>query len=341
MVDNIEPGKVRVAVIGCGSMAREHLEKILLQLDTTTIPVVSDPSDAAYDEFAKCFTRVGLQPPPNEKDLERLLQNYKGSLDAALIVTPHASHSAQARACLEAGLDVLLEKPMVVSATEAEELIAVRNRSGRLLVVAFNGSLSPQIRLASRMLRSGELGDILNITGATWQNWKEEKRGTWRQDPALAGGGFLFDTGAHLLNTTADLAGEDFIEVAAWMDNRNTRVDILATVMGRLKSGAMVSLTACGDTIPSCESQIWVYCTHGIIHTGMWGERLELQRHGEREPAAVKVPGSLGAWQQFLMVREGRLENPCPPEVGLRMAKLWDAIVESADRGGKIVHISN
>jgi predicted dehydrogenase len=159
-------------------------------------------------------------------------------------------------------------------------------------------------------------------------------------DPALAGGGFLFDTGAHLLNTTADLAGEDFSEIAAWMDNRGTPVDIRAVVMGRLKSGALVSLSACGDTIPSCASEIRVYCTGGILRTGMWGERLELQRSGEKELKPVKVPDSLGVWQQFLLVREGKIENPCPPEVGLRMAHLWDAIVESSARGGQMVHIS-
>jgi len=58
-------------------------------------------------------------------------------------------HFAQATACLEAGLDVLLEKPMVMTADEARALIETRDRSGRLLVVAFQGSLSPQVREAS------------------------------------------------------------------------------------------------------------------------------------------------------------------------------------------------
>ena len=49
--------------------------------------------------------------------------------------------------------------------------------------------------------------------------------GTWRQDPALSGGGFLFDTGAHMLNTIADLAGEDFVAVAAWLDSNDRPVD--------------------------------------------------------------------------------------------------------------------
>ena len=49
---------------------------------------------------------------------------------------------------------------------------------------------------------------------------------------------------------------------------------------------------------------------------------------------AVKVPPSLGVWEQFLAVRRGEMPNPCPPEVGLRMAKLWDAIRASAAQKG-------
>jgi hypothetical protein len=71
----------------------------------------------------------------------------------------------------------------------------------------------------------------------------------------------------------------------------------------------------------------------------MYGERLEFQRAGEKELKQVKVADSLGVWQQFLLVREGKMENPCPPEVGLRMTRLWDAIVESAAKGGHVVHL--
>ncbi len=48
----------------------------------------------------------------------------------------------------------------------------------------------------------------------------------------------------------------------------------------------------------------------------------------------VKLPPSLGVWEQFLAVRAGEIPNPCPPEVGLRMAKLWDAIQASAAQNG-------
>jgi len=51
----------------------------------------------------------------------------------------------------------------------------------------------------------------------------------------------------------------------------------------------------------------------------------------------VRVPDSLGVWEQFLAVCAGNLTNPCPPEVGLRMAKLYDAIKYSAAQNGALV----
>ena len=329
----------RVAMIGCGGMGRLHIRSLLRQSDTTHIAVVCEPAPAAYAATAELFQQGGLEPPPNQPDLDRLLAEYAGRLDVAFIVTPHAYHHDQARACLEAGLDVLLEKPMVMNAAEARSLIEARDRTGRLLVVAFPGSLSPQIRTAVRLLRSGELGALLSISATVWQDWCSGQVNTWRQQPEISGGGFLFDTGAHMLNTVTDLAGEEFVEVAAWLDNDGRPVDIRATVMGRLASGALVTMHGCGKAIPSCASDVWVFCTQAILHTDIWGRRLELQRYGRKRLRKVPVPPSSGVWEQFQAVRSGQIPNPCPPEVGLRMAYLWDAIKMSAARGGVPVEV--
>ena len=81
-----------------------------------------------------------------------------------------------------------------------------------------------------------------------WQDWATNTAGSWRQ-PGASGGGFLFDTGAHMLNTVTDLAGEDFTEVAAWQEDDGYPVDIRSVVMGRLASGALVTMNACGRAI--------------------------------------------------------------------------------------------
>jgi predicted dehydrogenase len=221
-----------------------------------------------------------------------------------------------------------------MNAEEAKSLIKTRDETGKLLVVAFNGSLSPEIRESVRLLRSGELGKLLSISGTVWQSWGPGTTGQWRQVPEISGGGFMFDTGAHLLNTVADLAGEEFIEVAAWVDNYGRPVETLAAVIARLASGALVSLHGCGETIRTCKSDIRVFCTDAILRTGAWGRWLEVQRQGETDFSPIELPPSLGVWEQFLAVRSGEMKNPSPPEVGLRMARLYDAIRASAAQDG-------
>ena len=74
----------------------------------------------------------------------------------------------------------------------------------------------------------------------------------------------------------------------------------------------------------------------GVLQTGIWGERLLFKPEEDSAFAEVRYPKSKGVWEQFLKVRAGRQANPCPPEVGLRFAKLMDMIRKS-DRTGQRV----
>ena len=103
-------------------------------------------------------------------------------------------------------------------------------------------------------------------------------------------------------------------------------------VMGRLRSGAWVTMHGCGEAIPSCASDVRVFCSQAILRTGIWGERLDLQRAGANQMRPVKVPASTGVWQQFMAVRRGEIANP--------MARLYDAIKASAAQRGQPVHLA-
>jgi predicted dehydrogenase len=329
----------RVGFIGLGLMAREHARDILDH--GGRIVAVCEPSATAYELAKKLFEERILPLPPNEPDWQRFVETYADQLDAVVIVTPHVLHFAQAAACMEAGLDVILEKPMVMTAAEAEALIETRDRTGRTLMVAFQGTASTRGTEARRLLRSGELGQILNISAVVWQDWATNTAGSWRQEPEAAGGGFMFDTGAHLLNTVADLAGEDFVDVAAWQAHDDYPVDVRTVVMGRLASGALATMNGCGRAIPSLGSEIRFFTTKAILRTGIYGDLLELQREGRRRFRRIpaETPGSV--WQRFVQVRAGEAPNPNPAEVGLRMARLWDAIRLSAQNDGAVVTLGS
>jgi len=206
----------------------------------------------------------------------------------------------------------------VMNAAEARSLMRVRDQSGKLLVVAFPGSLSPQIRTAVQLLRSGDLGNLLGISATVWQDWGPNTVNTWRQEPPISGGGFLFDTGAHMLNTVVDLAGEEFIDVAAWLDNNHRPVETLGVVIGRLASGAMVTLHGCGEAIASCDSDVRVFCSTAILRTGIWGERLELQRAG-REGQGPDQAGRGAEGHRGTV--HGRLQDGVQEVAGTRMTE--------------------
>jgi predicted dehydrogenase len=329
---------LRVGMVGLGLIGQAHLGTMIGRPDTV-IAAVCDPNPAAVERTRERMANAGGPAPVVEPSWGRFLEVTARDLelDAVLIATPHVLHFEQATAALETGLDVLLEKPMVMTAGQAVDLIGTRDRTGRLLVVAFQGSLSPYTRAAAAMIRSGEAGAILNIDAMAWQNWGQRTAGTWRQDPGIAGGGFLFDTGAHMLNTVADVSGEDVTQVAAWLEDDGTPVDERGVVIARLASGALITMNGCGMTIPSLGSDIRVFCERAILRLGIWGERFELQRAGSKTLRTVRSVQKKTVWQQFVDVRAGREANPSPPEVGLRMARLWDAIKESSARGGALV----
>ncbi len=98
-------------------------------------------------------------------------------------------------------------------------------------------------------------------------------------------------------------------------------------------------MNAVGSAIPSCHSDIRVFTSRAILRTGIWGERLELQRAGSARLRRVSSVAPMQIWDQFLNVRAGRTVNPSPPEVGLRMARLWDAIRESTEHGGAVISL--
>ena len=325
-------------MIGTGGMARYHIRQILQQTDTTQITAVCEPNEENYRKAAELFEAAGQPAPPCEPDFDKFLKKYGKHIDAGFIVTPHNQHFPQATALLEAGKDVLVEKPMVMNAAEARKLIRTRNKSGRLLAVAFNGSMSPAVRKAAEMLRSGQMGAVLTVSANVWQSWEQGTRGLWRQDPKISGGGFMFDTGAHLLNTVADLLDEPFSEVAAFIDKRKTRVDILTVAIARTRSGALVTINGCGAS-PVTHSDVKLFCENGLIQVGVWGDYFHLQMKGEPQLRPVESPPSLGVWETFLKVRNGEIENPSPAENGLRMIQLWDAIKKSARQGGAVVAV--
>ncbi|SDQ15935.1 Gfo/Idh/MocA family oxidoreductase [Pseudovibrio sp. Tun.PSC04-5.I4] len=327
---------IRLGVVGCGHIATEQVAQ---WEQTGKVKVVCgvEPNEEQFQRFSQSLTN---SDPKFAKNIEAMLQTYGSELDAVYIATPHAFHAAPAKAALTFGLNVLLEKPMAFTAEEAEAIQAAVEASGKTLVVSFNGSLSPKMRAASAALARGDFGKIHTIAGLVSENWSGLYEGHWKQKPEISGGGFLLDTGSHALNAIIDVAGCGIESVSAQFSEKHEGCEISAVLSGRMQNGALVSLTACGDTAPPCLGELTLFCEKAVVRIDPWGKRPAMVRTSAEEPEQII---EFGEEKQlidlFISVCNGEMENPSPVERNVEFARLWAATRASASQKGAIVHV--
>lgn len=323
---------LRLGVIGAGLKAADYAQG-WAKMDEVEIVAAAEVNPAALDRFCKVCEAAGAARPQEFSDADTMLAAMQGRMDAVYVSTPHVFHGANALAVVEAGYDLLLEKPMVTTQDEAMALLEAEERTGRTVVVAFQGGLSPLVHDTRERARRGEFGNLVSVNASVWEGWADNYAGQWKQDPAISGGGFMFDTGAHMMNTVCVLADAEFERVSAYMNNRGLRVDLATAVAARLSNGALVTFNAAGEGPPGCASAITFFYSKAIVRIDAWGKWREIG--GVREEGEVRDTPI----QTFMAVREGRLQNPSTVENGLRFARLWDAIKLSASRDGEAVSV--
>ncbi len=189
---------VRLACIGTGYIARIHARAMKKLAGVELAAVVNhrpESMDALAEEFA-----IPRQYPT----IERLLRD--GDIDAVSINTPNYLHAPQAIAALQAGVDVLVEKPMAMNAAEAEAMVAASRRSGALLMVAHCWRFHEEVLWLKEQVDQGRIGRVVRTKGyGVHVNWGPAG---WFTQRRLAGGGALADMGVHAIDTARFLLGD-------------------------------------------------------------------------------------------------------------------------------------
>lgn len=192
-------------------------------------------------------------------------------IDVVDICTPGDTHAEIAQAALGAGKHVLVEKPMANSTAEAEQMAAAANtasESGARAMVGFTYRRVPALQLARQLITEGRIGSIRQVRAQYLQDWLADPESplSWRLDKEKAGSGALGDIGAHIVDMTYFLTGEQFSGVSGMLETFVTErplaessaglsasagtergpvtVDDAVQVMGALSSGAPVTLEA-------------------------------------------------------------------------------------------------
>jgi predicted dehydrogenase len=328
---------LRLGIIGAGLKAAEYARGWTAMPDVQ-IGALAEIDPASRRRLSDICAAAG-RPRPAEYDTDKaMLEAESRRLDAVYVATPHVFHAANALAVIEAGLDLLLEKPMVTSVAEALALVEAEKRSRRTIVIAYQGGLSPLIHDTLARARRGEFGELVSVSASIWEGWAKSYAGHWKQHQPISGGGFMFDTGAHMMNTVCLLADAEFVRLAAFANNRGLEVDLVCAVAARLSNGALVTFNAAGDGPPGCASHITLFYTGALVRIDAWGGWREMAVGGG---AASREVGEIvdTPMHTFRAVREGRMPNPSTVTNGVRVARLWDAIKASAAADGKSIAI--
>ena len=157
--------KLKVAIVGTGWIAHTHMKQ-LVQMDDAEIVAGCDIVEGKAEEFFKEFGLENVRCYTSDKEMYE-----KENLDAVCICTYNATHAECAVNALDAGVNVLLEKPMCVTTEEAVEIMKAEKRSGKILTIGFQPRFDPDMQLVKDVVRSGVLGKIYYIqTGGGRRN---------------------------------------------------------------------------------------------------------------------------------------------------------------------------
>lgn len=175
-------------------------------------------------------------------------------IQAVSIVTPNHLHHAPAKAFLEAGIDVICDKPLTTSLEDALDLAKAVKKTGLVFGLTHNYTGHPLVRQAREMVAAGELGPIRLVQVEYVQDWLStplektgQKQAEWRTDPARSGpGGSLGDIGTHAFNLACFVTGLTCEQVAADVSTfvPGRRLDDNVHMMLRFSQGAKGSLWA-------------------------------------------------------------------------------------------------
>jgi predicted dehydrogenase len=184
-------GPVRIGIVGLGTMGAQHARTLLEgKVSRAVLTAVSDISAEACGRF------------PDVRSFATSAGMFRsGEVDAVVIATPHFSHVPEGIAALEAGLHVLVEKPLAVHKADGERLLAAQR--GQIFAEMFNQRTDPLFAKLRALVAGGELGEVARVqwTVTDWFRPAAYYRSSgWRATWAGEGGGVLLNQCPHNLD---------------------------------------------------------------------------------------------------------------------------------------------
>jgi predicted dehydrogenase len=251
--------KLRMALVGGGQGAfigRVHATAAVMdnRAELVAGALSSDPQKAkasapSYD--IKPDRAYGSYQELIEKE-SRLPADRR--IDFLSIATPNHTHFEIAKAAVQAGFNVVCDKPMTFNYAQAEELLKLVEESGVVFVVSHNYTGHPLVRQAREMILGGELGEINAIRSNYIQGWlrtrletEGQKQSAWRTDPTKSGAAGCFgDIGTHAYNLARFMTGllPDKVSCQLKIFAKGRKLDDYGHAVIQMENGALCTVTA-------------------------------------------------------------------------------------------------
>ena len=331
----------RIAVVGLGMAVTPHAKSLLDLADRVEVAYALSPSAARRASFAARF------PFPTADNLTAILED--SSITAVAVLTPPNTHLEIASRLAKAGKHILLEKPLEVSTTRAEQLVAACEAAGVTLGVVLQHRFKPAAERLAAILQAGALGEIVNCSTSIrlWRPqgyYEEPGRGTKARD----GGGVLMTQGIHTLDLMLSLAGP-VVEVSGYARtspvHRMETEDLVCAAV-RFANGAIGVIDATTAAYPGGPERIELIGTKGTASLAGTALCVHYDDGRSETVAADASPGGtgadpmafphdyhLGVWRDFLdAVEQQRPPRICGAEA-LKVHRLIDALLATGTAG--------
>jgi UDP-N-acetyl-2-amino-2-deoxyglucuronate dehydrogenase len=287
---------LKLAIIGCGGMAHGHLNSYIRIKEKEpgkfVFAAMCDPVAERAQRFADEAAKTQDSAPKVYTDLDEMLKNE--DLDAADICSRHSDHHVNGIACLDAGANIMIEKPFGVTIKASKLIIEAAKRNGKIAATAENIRRGLSQRTAHWLINERKMIGEPRMFFSQMAAWRAPEPGNWhwRLDHMLGGGGMVMDSGAHFCDTLRYLFG-DVDTVYAEVEQLEDRK---ANKGGQLVKNAQEDTWAATITFKSGLIGLWT-CTWSapghsftkVVYYGSEGSLLDQGDifHGPREGAEI------------------------------------------------------
>ena len=329
--------KVKIGIIGLGSIAQlVHLPN-LLKLENAELTAVAEVKKNRLNTIADKFNVAERYSDYNE-----MLE--KSDIEAVIIATPTNTHKDIAIDCINAGKDVLVEKPLARTFAEAKAVVEAARKSKRKLMVGMNFRYRPDTMLLRSIVSSGEIGEPFYAKcGWVRRQSSEEK---WFTKKEEAGGGVIIDLGIHLLDLALWLMNyPDVNSVSCKNYYHNTKsVEDTAISFLKFKNDSLINMEV-SWSLPTDKDHFFlsVFGTKGSftlnplhVYKRINNEILDLTPAQVDNATTLFKKSYLNELKSFVGAVKGLNPVLSPGDEALERMKIIEAMYQSAQKDSEI-----